>query len=166
VRHPERVTRLVLHGGYATGWRLDPDPAEIARREALQTLILHGWNRENPAFRQVFTSGFIPDGTPEQFHWMNELQRISTSPENAVRLQDTVGVVDVRARLPLVRVPTLVIHSREDARIPHARGRELAGGIPNARFVTLESRNHLILEHEPEFPRFLALIRDFLTEDP
>jgi pimeloyl-ACP methyl ester carboxylesterase len=83
-----------------------------------------------------------------------------------VRLQDTVGVVDVRARLPLVRVPTLVIHSREDARIPHARGRELAGGIPNARFVTLESRNHLILEHEPEFPRFLALIRDFLTEDP
>jgi pimeloyl-ACP methyl ester carboxylesterase/DNA-binding SARP family transcriptional activator len=166
VRHPERVTRLVLHGGYATGWRLGPDPAEIALREALQTLILHGWDQDNPAFRQVFTSGFIPDGTPEQFHWMNELQRISISPENAVRLQNALGIVDIRDRLPLVRVPTLVLHSRWDARVPHARGRELAGGIPDARFVTLESRNHLILEHEPEFPRFLDVIRDFLAEDP
>ena len=166
VRHPDRVTRLVLHGGYATGWRLDPDPAEIARREALLTLILHGWRQDNPAFRQVFTTSFIPDGTPEQFHWMNELQQISISPENAVRLQNALGTVDIRDRLSQVRVPTLVLHSRGDARIPHARGRELAGGIPNARFVTLESRNHLILEHEPEFPRFLAVIRDFLAEDP
>jgi pimeloyl-ACP methyl ester carboxylesterase/DNA-binding SARP family transcriptional activator len=165
VRHPERVTRLVLHGGYATGWRLDPDPAEIARREALQTLILHGWGQDNPAFRQVFTSAFIPEGTPEQFRWMNELQRISISPENALRLQDALGRVDIRDRLPKVNVPTLVLHSRGDGRIAHARGRELASGIPGARFVTLESRNHLILEHEPEFPRFLGAIRGFLAED-
>jgi pimeloyl-ACP methyl ester carboxylesterase/DNA-binding SARP family transcriptional activator len=166
VRHPERVTRLVLHGGYATGWRLDPDPAEIARREALLTLVLHGWGQDNPAFRQVFTSSFIPDGTPEQFHWMNELQRISTCPENAVRLQNALGIVDIRHRLPLVRVPTLVLHSRWDARVPHVNGQELAKGIPNARFVTLLSRNHLILEHEAECSRFLGLIRDFLAEDP
>jgi pimeloyl-ACP methyl ester carboxylesterase/DNA-binding SARP family transcriptional activator len=166
VRHPERVTRLVLHGGYATGWRHDPDPAEVARREALQTLILHGWGQDNPAFRQVFTSAFIPDGTPEQFHWMNELQRISISPHNAIRLQNALGIVDIRDRLPLVRVPTLILHSLWDARIPHARGRELAAGIPDARFVSLASRNHLILEHEPEFPRFLSVIREFLAEDP
>jgi pimeloyl-ACP methyl ester carboxylesterase len=166
VRHPERVTRLVLQGGYATGWRLNPDPADIARREALQTLILRGWGQDNPAFRQVFTTGFIPDGTPEQFHWMNELQRISISPENAIRLQNALAMVDVRDRLPLVRVPTLVLHSRWDARIAYSRGQELASGIPNARFITLESRNHLILEHEPEFPRFMDLIRGFLAEDP
>ena len=165
VRHPERVSRLVLHGGYATGWRLDPDPEEVVRREALQTLILHGWGQDNPMFRQVFTSGFIPDGTADQFHWMNELQRISISPENAVRLQNALGIVDIRDRLPLVQVPALVLHSRWDARVPHARGRELAAGIPGARFATLESRNHLILEHEPEFPRVLALINQFLAED-
>ncbi|HET6371922.1 MAG TPA: alpha/beta fold hydrolase [Candidatus Polarisedimenticolia bacterium] len=165
VRHPERVTRLVLHGGYATGWRLNPDPEEIARREALQTLILLGWGQDNPAFRQVFTSGFIPDGSPEQFHWMNELQRISISPENAVRLQNAVGIIDMRDRLSLVRVPTLVLHSRWDARVPYARGQELAKGIPNARLVTLLSRNHLILEHEPESSRFLEVIREFLAED-
>jgi len=165
VRHPERVTRLVLHGGYAAGWRLIPDAADIARREALQTLILEGWGQDNPAFRQVFTSSFIPDGTPEQFHWMNELQRISISPENAVRLQNALGIVDIRDRLPLVTVPTLVLHSRWDARVAHARGLELASGIPKARFITLESRNHLILEHEPEFPHFLALVREFLAEE-
>jgi pimeloyl-ACP methyl ester carboxylesterase len=155
----------VLHGGYATGWRVDADPEEIARREALQTLIRHGWGQDNPMFRQVFTSGFIPDGTPDQFHWMNELQRISTSPENAVRLQNALGVVDIRDRLSRVQVPTLVLHSRQDARVPHDRGRELAAGIPGARFITLESRNHLILEHEPEFPRFMALINQFLAEE-
>jgi pimeloyl-ACP methyl ester carboxylesterase len=165
VRHPERVTRLVLHGGYATGWKVGEDAAEIARREALKTLILHGWGRDNPAFRQVFTSAFIPGGTPEQFHWMNELMRMTISPENAVRLQDALAAVDIRDRLPMVQVPTLVLHSRGDGRIPYAKGVELARGIPHARFVTLESENHLLLHHEPEFPRFLDEVLRFLAED-
>ncbi len=163
VRNPGRVTRLVLHGGYAAGWRVSEDPAEIARREALQTLILHGWGQNNPAFRQVFTSAFIPEGTPEQFRWMNELMRVSTSPQNAIRLQEALSRVDVRDRLPMVRVPTLVLHSRNDSRVPYQGGLELAQGIPNARFITLESNNHLILEHEPEFPRFMTAIRAFLS---
>jgi len=165
VRNPGRVTRLVLHGGYAQGWRVSENPAEIARREALQTLILHGWGQNNPAFRQVFTSAFIPEGTPEQFRWMNELMRVSTSPQNAIRILEALSRVDVRNRLPLVRVPTLVLHSRNDGRVPYQRGLELAQGIPNARFITLESNNHLILEHEPEFPRFMTAIRAFLSEE-
>jgi pimeloyl-ACP methyl ester carboxylesterase/DNA-binding SARP family transcriptional activator len=164
IRNPDRVTRLVLHGGYARGWRVGADTAEIARREALKTLILHGWGQSNPAFRQVFTSAFIPDGTPEQFRWMNELMRVSISPENAVRLQEALSVVDIRERLSMVRVPTLVLHSRNDGRISYAKGLELAHGIPNARLVTLESNNHLLLEHEPEFPRFMEAIREFLSE--
>ena len=163
VRNPGRVTRLVLHGGYAAGWRVSEDPAEIARREAMQTLILHGWGQNNPAFRQVFTSSFIPEGTPEQFRWMNELMRVSTSPQNAIRLQEALSRVDVRDRLPMLRVPTLVLHSRNDSRVPYRGGLELAQGIPNARFITLESNNHLILEHEPEFPRFMTAIRAFLS---
>ena len=165
IRHPDRVTRLILHGGYARGWRVGTDPVEIARREALQTLILHGWGQDNPAFRQVFTSGFIPGGTPEQFRWMNELMRISTSPQNAVRIQEALSRIDIRDRLPLVKVPTLVLHSRNDGRISYKRGLELAHGIPNARLITLESNNHLLLEHEPELPRFMEAIRSFLKED-
>lgn len=164
IRNPGRVTHLILHGGYAAGWRTWGDAAEIARREALQTLILHGWGQDNPAFRQVFTSGFIPDGTPEQVRWMNELMRVSTSPENAVRLQEAVGKVDIRNRLSMVQAPTLVLHSRNDGRVSYRRGLELAHGIPNARLVTLESNNHLLLEHEAEFPRFLETIRAFLNE--
>jgi pimeloyl-ACP methyl ester carboxylesterase len=164
IRNPGRVTRLLLHGGYATGWRVWADPAQFARREALQTLILHGWGQDNPAFRQVFTSGFIPDGTPEQVRWMNELMRVSTSPQNAIRLQEAMSRVDIRDRLPMVRVPTLVLHSRNDASIAYRRGLELAHGIPDARLITLESNNHLLLEHEAEFPRFMEAIRAFLNE--
>jgi pimeloyl-ACP methyl ester carboxylesterase len=164
IRNPGRVTRLILHGGYAVGWRIGANLAEIATREAMQTLILHGWGQDNPAFRQVFTSAFIPEGTPEQFRWMNELMRISTSPQNAIRLQEALSTVNIRDRLPLVRVPTLVLHSRHDGRISYERGLELAHGIPNARLITLESKNHLLLEHEAEFPRFMEAIRAFLKE--
>jgi pimeloyl-ACP methyl ester carboxylesterase/DNA-binding SARP family transcriptional activator len=165
IRNPGRVTRLVLHGGYATGWRVGADQAELARRQAMQTLILHGWGQDNPAFRQVFTSAFIPDGTPEQIRWMNELMRVSTSPQNAIRVQEALSNVDIRDRLAKVHVPTLVLHSRNDGRIGYRKGLELAHGIPNARLVTLESNNHLLLEHEAEFPRFMDAIRAFLNEE-
>jgi pimeloyl-ACP methyl ester carboxylesterase/DNA-binding SARP family transcriptional activator len=164
IRNPGRVSRLVLHGGYATGWRVGADLAEIARREAMQTLILHGWGQDNPAFRQMFTSAFIPDGTLEQVRWMNELMRISISPQNAIRLLEALSTVDIRDRLPKVHVPTLVLHSRNDGRVPYHKGLELAHGIPNARLITLESNNHLLLEHEAEFPRFMEAIRAFLKE--
>lgn len=165
VRHPERVSRLVLHGGYARGWRKRADAAEIARREALQTLVLQGWGQDNPAFRQVFTSFYIPDGNADQMRWWNDLQRISTSPHNAVRLMAELGDIDVTALLPRVNVPTLVLHSRRDAAVPFASGRELAANIPGARFVPLDSQNHVILEQEPAWPRFLGEIRGFLRVD-
>jgi pimeloyl-ACP methyl ester carboxylesterase len=164
IRNPGRVTHLVLHGGYARGWRVDTSEAEIARHEAMQTLIRYGWGQDNPALRQVFTLSFIPDGTPEQIRWMNELMRVTTSAQNAVRLQESLARVDIRDRLRQLRVPTLVLHSRNDALVPYKAGLELAHGIPNARLVTLESNNHLLLEHEAEFPRFMKAIRDFLNE--
>jgi DNA-binding SARP family transcriptional activator/pimeloyl-ACP methyl ester carboxylesterase len=165
VRHPERVTRLVLHGGYAKGWRARGNPSEIAQREAMLTLVREGWGQENPAFRQIFASWYIPEGSPEQWRWWNDLQRISTSPENAARLMIDLGNIDVSHLLSQVSVPTLVLHRVNDAAVPFAAGRELASSIPGARFLPLDSCNHVILDHEPAWPRFLEEIRAFLHED-
>jgi pimeloyl-ACP methyl ester carboxylesterase/DNA-binding SARP family transcriptional activator len=164
VRWPERVSKLILYGGYARGWRHRDDAEFIAQTEALITLTRTGWGRDNPAYRQVFTSLFIPDATPEQMGWFNELQRISTSPENAARIIEAHGEIDVLDRLKLVTQPTLVMHARNDGRVPYANGRQLAMGIPGAKFVTLDSQNHLILEQESAWPRFLAEMRQFLAE--
>ena len=166
VRHPERVSHLVLFGGYPVGWRKRArTQADKEAGEAMLTLVRVGWGQENPAFRQLFTSQFIPDGTKEQADWFNELQRTSASPEDAVRNLMATGETDVTALLAKVSVPTLVMHSRHDARVPFESGRRLAAGIPGARFVPLESRNHLILEDEPAFQRFLEEIKLFLGPD-
>ena len=163
-RHPERVSHLVLFGGYPIGWsKRAKSAAEKEAGAAMLTLVRLGWGQENPAFRQLFTSQFIPEGTKEQADWFNELQRISATPEDAARNLLANGDVDVSALLSKVSVPTLVMHSREDARVPFEQGRRLAAGIPGARFVSLPSRNHLILEGEAAFPKFVQEIRAFLS---
>jgi DNA-binding winged helix-turn-helix (wHTH) protein/pimeloyl-ACP methyl ester carboxylesterase len=164
VRHPKRVSRLVLFGGYAQGWRARGNPAEIESREAMLKFIQHGWGQDNPAFRQVFTSLMIPGATPEQSQWLNDLQRVSTSPENAAHLLRAFGDIDVTDLLPRVAAPTLVLHSRGDAPCPFEEGLKLARGIPNARFVALESRNNLILSQEPAWQRFTDEVCAFLDE--
>jgi class 3 adenylate cyclase/pimeloyl-ACP methyl ester carboxylesterase len=164
VRHPERVTHLILFGGYPLGWAKRPrSTAEKEQDEAMLTLVRLGWGQENPAFRQLFTSQFIPGASKEQTDWFNEMQRVSASPADAVRNLVANGTTDVTALLAQVSVPTLVMHSHDDARVPFDQGRRLAAGIPGARFVPLPSRNHLILEHEPAFARFLEEIRTFLA---
>lgn len=164
VRHPERVSRLVLHGGYAAGWavreRRDGAPGSAGRLE-LEAIRL-GWGRDTPAFRQLFASIYMPGATPEQSRSWTDLQRTCASPDNAARLVEAFGDIDVRDLLPQVRVPVLVLHSRQDAAVPFDAGRELAARIPDARFVPLESVNHLILEHEPAWPVFQQAVRAFL----
>ena len=137
-------------------------PEDVEHREALGTLILQGWGLENPAFRQVFTSLYVPDATEEQSHWFNDLQRESTSPENALRLWEALGAIDVRDLVSQVRTPTLVLHSKHESVVPFVNGRWLASHIPGARFMPLESRCHLILEQEPAWPVFRDAIRAFL----
>jgi class 3 adenylate cyclase/pimeloyl-ACP methyl ester carboxylesterase len=161
VRHPERVSRLILFGGFARG-PFKRGAAEKERAEALITLMKHGWGQDNPAFRQVFTSAFMPDATQEQMQWFNELQRRSASPDNAVRLRNAVCEFEVSALCAQVKVPTLVLHCRGDAVAPFDEGRRMAAMIPGARFVPLESNNHIVLEHEPAWQRLRQEIRDFL----
>lgn len=162
VRHPERVSALVLLGGYAAGWRIGASPEERERREALMTLTRLGWGTDNAAYRHIFSQTFMPQGTPEELAWFDEFQRQTTSSENAVRFQDAFGNIDVRHLLSQVRAPTLVLHARDDQRITIEQGRELAIGISGARFVSLDSRSHIILGHEPAWPICMAEIDRFL----
>ena len=164
-RHPDRVSRLILSGGFALGWRKRGSAAEIATREAMLTLIEHGWGQDNPAFRQLFTSRLWPDTTAEQMHSMNELQRLSASPRNAIRVQRAVGDIDVTPLLSAIAIPSLVLHSRDDANIPLEMGLMLAREIRDARFVEIDSRNHIPLSHEPEWQRYVGELVGFIAND-
>ncbi len=163
VRHPERVTHLILYGTYARGFaRRGASQEELEQRQAMLTLTQHGWGQNNPAFRQIWTTHFMPQATSTQMQWFNELQRISTSPENAVRILTEFSQIDVLDRLPQVAVPTLVLHCDDDAQVPFKAGREVAATIPGARFVTLHGKNHLMLETEPAWQEFLLAVGEFL----
>ena len=166
VRHPERVSRLVLYGTYACGHlKRNPTPMQIEERRVLLDIVRVGWGRESAAFRQVFSSLFFPDASGDQLRWFNELQRVSSPPENAARMMRAFWDLDVRDIAPKVHVPTLVLHTRDDARIPFEEGRRLAALIPDARFVPLEGRNHLLVETEPAFSQFLTEVDAFLAAD-
>ncbi|TMV13730.1 alpha/beta fold hydrolase [Arenibacterium halophilum] len=164
VRHPERVSGLILFGGYAAGWRHLASPEEQARREAVLTLTKLGWGTDNPAYRHIFSKTFMPDAGPEVLDWFDDFQRQTASPDNAARFQDAFGHIDVRDRLAQVRVPTLVLHSRHDQRIPLDMGRAIASAIPDAQFVVLESKNHILLDHEPAWRKAYLAIGRFLAE--
>ena len=163
VRHPERVSRLVLYGGFALGGN-KRSPQERERRKAMATLMGMGWGTDDPGFRQLFTSRMIPDGTKEQADALNDLQRLTTSPESAVRFFETVNDFDIAHLLPRVNVPTLIMHARGDLMQPFDEGRKLAAGIPGARFIALDGRNHSFLPGDPAMLRFLEELELFLQE--
>jgi pimeloyl-ACP methyl ester carboxylesterase len=163
VRRPERVSHLILYGAFALGAKKRA-PAEKEMREAMTTLIRHGWGADNPSFRQMFTLQFIPGGTQKQADYFNELQRKTASPECAARYFDVVGDFDIIGLLSKVKAPMLVMHVRDDQRVPFDAGRQLAAGIPGARLIALPGRNHLFLEHEPASDRFFEEISLFLKD--
>ena len=161
VRHPERVSHLVLYGGFALGGK-KRSPAEKEKRIAMTTLMRLGWGADNPSFRQMFTGLFIPGATHEQADIFNELQRRTTSPDCAARYFDVASDFDITDLLAEVKAPTLVMHVRGDLIVPIEAGRQLAAGIPRARFIAFEGQNHLFLQHEPASDRFFEEIRLFL----
>jgi DNA-binding winged helix-turn-helix (wHTH) protein/esterase/lipase len=163
VKHPERVTQLVLYGAFAAGMKHVGTPQELEARRALASLLRLGWGLNNPAFCKTFTCRFIPEATPEHEQWFDELQRVSTSPENAARLMELDDEIDVRPLLSQVKTPTLVIHCDRDRAVPPEKGRLLAAGIPGARYVSLPSANHLMLEEEPAWSLFLEELGLFLN---
>ena len=165
VRHPQRVSKLVLYGGYVVGrdYR-NITPSQQVEGAVLRDMIRVGWGRDNPAFRQVWGTLFVPEGTPEQRQWFDDLTR--TLPmENALRIISLTHSIDVREQAAAVNLPALVLHARGDASVPFECGRQMAALIPGARLVSLDGRNHVLLEHEPAWARFVEEVRAFLATD-
>ncbi|HSH43246.1 MAG TPA: alpha/beta fold hydrolase [Arenicellales bacterium] len=161
VRYPERVSHLILYGAYAVGARRFDDETFTRTYQAMQELVRVGWDKDNPVFRQVFTSRFIPEGTEEQIEWFNELCRRTSTPELIYELFTVRANIDVRDLLPQVQVPTLVLHAASDEVIPVEQGRKLAREIPGAEFMQLESRNHILQESEPAWRDFKEAVLRF-----
>ena len=165
-RHPEKVSRLVLVGAYARGGLMrGGGEEERLEAELLVNIIRVGWGRDNLAFREVFGHRFLPGGTPEQLRWWRDLERISATAEVAARTLEGFQHIDVSGVARTLRLPVLVMHSRRDAVVPFEEGRLLAGLIPGARFVPLESDNHVLLETEPAWPDFIAELHGFLGHE-
>jgi len=164
VRHPERVSQLVLVGGYARG-RLARATTDEEREEAALDLQIGrvAWRRDDPAFRQVFAAQFLPDESRDLWNAFNDLQRATTSTANVTRFLDTFATIDVCELATRVVCPTLVVHSRGDRRVPRRQAHELAAQIPGSRLRLLDSRNHILTAHEPAWPEFLAELEAFLA---
>jgi len=165
-KHPERVRRLILLGTYARGWlHRDLNEEQREEEETLVSLMRVGWGRENPAFRQFFTYQLMPDATPEQMQSLDELMRISADSKVAAKLSREMHSTNVQELAPTISVPTLVMHARDDAAVSFEEGRRLAALIPGARFIQLESRNHILCATEPAYQRFVNEVYGFLGHD-
>jgi pimeloyl-ACP methyl ester carboxylesterase/DNA-binding CsgD family transcriptional regulator len=165
-RHPERVSRLVLYSGYLHGAYIDGVSEKLAKQaRTLSQMIEVGWGRESGAFREVFANLLMPDGGKEQLKWIGELQRRSASPETACRLWNAFHAFDIREEAPRITMPTLVFHVRGDGMVPFEAGRSLAAMIPKARFVPLESKNHILLPREKAWTTFRTELNRFLDAD-
>lgn len=163
VRHPERVSHLILYGAQVRGRFARSETAEqIEEVETRLKVLQIGWPNDTPAYGRFFASLHIPDATPEQMQSFNELLRSTTSPASAVALLRAFFQDDLREIARQVRCPTLVLHSRQSTLIPFEEGRSLAALIPGANFVPLESRNHILLENEPAWEQFVNAVDDFL----
>jgi pimeloyl-ACP methyl ester carboxylesterase/DNA-binding CsgD family transcriptional regulator len=162
--HPERVSRLVLYGT-ASAYRRRWGPQRMAEEEVYRQLIRVGWAKPDPDFRRVFTTQFIPDATAEQMHWFDDLQRMATSPENAVVSRIARHDTDVGDVLPTITAPTLILQATGDRVTGFEPGPDQAARIPGARLVPLESANHILLADEPAWRVFLAEVGAFLEPD-
>jgi pimeloyl-ACP methyl ester carboxylesterase len=164
VRHPERVSHLILSGAYCRG-RLARATTADELEEATLDLQLGriGWRHDDPSFRQVFASQFLPDGPKSLWDAFNDLQRATTSTENVVRFLDVFAHIDVSALAPHVRCPTMILHSRDDLRVPRSQAQDLAALIPHSELRFLASRNHILTATEPAWPVFLSEVDRFLA---
>jgi pimeloyl-ACP methyl ester carboxylesterase/DNA-binding CsgD family transcriptional regulator len=162
VKHPERVSKLVLYGGYARGPFQRGDAERASFYKAMIDMVRLEWGSDNPTFRQVFTSRFIPGGTEEQLEWYNDICRKTLTAQIAARLLESRAMIDVTSLLEEVRTPTLVLHASGDAVVPIAEGHILAAGIPGAQFIELDSKNHILLENEPAWERFRHEVLNFM----
>lgn len=164
-RHPERVSHLILYGAFARG-ALHRDEAAKQTFELGRSLVLQGWGSDEDYYREFFTSAFIPDGSMDDHRSLNHTQRVAADPKVAAQILEINANINVVDLLPTISVPTLVLHSRGDLRVPFSLGQELAAGIPNSKLVALDTRNHMVLPNEPAARQFLDAFGAFLDDPP
>jgi pimeloyl-ACP methyl ester carboxylesterase len=160
-RYPERVRKLALINGFAAGWRYSASRDVVESWEALSVLAKS--SRNTPGLGKIFANQYFPDATPAQIDWWNKIQEQSASPENTHRLLDLIGNIDVREMLGDVRVPTLVMHCKDDLVAPFEAGSFIASQIPGAEFVALEGSNHLPQSTDACWPELQEELRHFLS---
>ena len=163
-RHPERVSGMILFGSYVKGWRKTSKPIGRERFDALVEAVRRSWSDDDATVRQDLSSLFLPSGGEQEFRWMNELQRVTTSPENAANVMDAIAELDVSDVLPEVACPTLVLNCRDDRVAPIESGRRFAELVPGAKFIELDGENHLPLEGEPAFRELVDQSRAFIAD--
>jgi pimeloyl-ACP methyl ester carboxylesterase len=167
VRHPERVSHLILCGSYSRGACYRENVEHLEARRALEKLVELNFGKSNPSFFDFVTSFYIPEGaTPQEQEWFKDLQLISVSSGNLVKFMRACDEINIRTLLPQVSVPTIVFHSHGDRVAPPEEGRIVATEIPNARFVPLASGNHLLLAEEPAWKLFREELASFLRTSP
>ena len=164
LRRPERISHLVLSGGYARGRKQRGNAAEAEESQALVNLIRNSWGNDNPAVRQILTTLFMPDASKEEMEWFNEFQKMCGPAENIAQFRALFDDMNVTELLPEVAAPTLVLHSDRDAVAPLSEGKLLASGIPGASFVQLNSPNHLLFASEQDFPKMISSIQEFISQ--
>jgi pimeloyl-ACP methyl ester carboxylesterase len=163
-RHPDRVTRLILYGAYAQGRNRRGSPEDAATGQTLLAMMQQGWGREDSAFMRAFSSLYLTDAPREQIKWFADLQRLSATGTMAARIRTACDDIDITAILPEIKVPTLIIHARHDHVVPLEQGRQIAAGIPGAKFVILDSENHILVPGGPAWDTLLSEIEAFAVE--
>ena len=163
IKHPNKVSHLILIGGFARGKGQRGDPTYASKSDMEQTMILSGWEDENPAFRQFFTTSMIPEGSKEQMDTFNDIMKITTSAKNAAKISKVNDQIEICDILPRLKVPTLIFHCTDDARVPISEGKFLAANIKNSKFIPIKSKNHLILETDKDWDLFKDEVTKFLN---
>ena len=165
VKHPERVSQLIIYGSYARG-RLHRTEEDFtpAMEAAMSALILSGWGSDNDSYRELFSARYVSSSNREHIRWLNELEAVSATPAMAERYFRALGQIDVREMLPKVTAPTLVLHCQGDRATPIRYGREIAAGIAGAKFVRIEGDNHVFLESDVAYRTFFDELERFLGD--
>lgn len=165
-RHPERVSHLVLLGGFASSYFSARNPSQrvLDEAETLIKLVELGWGQRSPALRRVFVAKFLPRGSAELHDDFDAYSNVTAEPAMAARCMRVMFSLDVREKAAQLSCPALVMHVTGDQVVNFNQGRRLASLIPSSRLLPLPGDNHVPLETDPGWPTLVQEVRGFLGE--
>ncbi|MCE8512005.1 alpha/beta fold hydrolase [Ruegeria pomeroyi] len=165
-RHPDRVSSLILMSGFVKGLGKRNRPQDLALGHAMMDLSRDSWDDGYPSGRHLFAQAFFPESSPQDQDRYARFIKMAMTHADYLRVGDSVDVVDIEPLLPDICCPALVLHSDRERLHFKDQGQRLAAGIRNARFVSLDTANNTMPDYDPEWPRALREIEDFLSTIP